>query len=40
MGDGYGYDMVAETLNISEYDQEMPQSQTTVQPVALRGWVA
>ena len=27
MGDDYGYDMVAEGTKISEYDQEMPQSQ-------------
>ena len=40
MGDDYGYDMVAEATNVSENDQEMPQSHTTDQPVALRGGVA
>ena len=30
---GYGYDMVAESKKINEYDQEMPQSHTTDQPM-------
>ena len=40
MGDVYGYDMVAEVKNVSEFDQEMPQSHTTDQPVAPQGGVA
>ena len=40
MGDDYGYDMVVEGTKVSEYDQEMPQSHTTVQPLAPRGGVA
>ena len=36
MDDHYGYDMVAEATKVSEYDQEMPQSHTTVQLVTLR----
>ena len=40
MSDVYGYDMVAEVKNVSDYEQEMPQSHTTDQPVALQGGVA
>ena len=40
MGDNYEYDMVAEGTKVSEYDQEMPQLHTTVQPETLRGGVA
>ena len=29
MGDDYGYNMVAESTKVSEYDREMPQSHTT-----------
>ena len=35
MGDDYGYDMVAEGTKVSEYDQGMPQSDNTDQPMAV-----
>ena len=36
----YGYDMVADSTKVSEYDQEIPQSHSTDQRVAPRGGVA
>ena len=35
-----GMTMIAEGTKVSEYDQEIPQSHTTDQPVAPRGGVA
>ena len=40
MGDDYGYDMVAEGTEVSEYDQDIPQPHTTDQPMAVQVGVA
>ena len=40
MADDYAYDMAAEGTKVIDYDQEMPQSHTTDQPVAPPSGVA
>ena len=40
MADDYEYDMAAEGTKVIDYDQEMPQSHITDQPVAQPSGVA